>query len=154
MCGVKTRDVVVLVLLVATVLTGATRLARGGRDAYAFTASSARPGFAAAGRLGDLGPHDLIVYTKTEPEPSVRIDLLETRRVRRIVLAEGVGCCELRRESALVELAGDDEAFVEVARLAPGVDLLDHRFTPREARFVRIRGAGAGSLHFQAIDIR
>jgi hypothetical protein len=146
-----------LAVLVATVVStvmGVTVATRSDWERYGFQASSAAEGFVTRGRLGDAGPYELIFHSNVEDGPWMEIDLLRSRTVRRVLVMNGIGCCRHRGVPLVLELAGDDKRFVEVARQDHRFEVWDTSFAPRVARYARIRAIGRTVLHPQAIELR
>lgn len=143
-----------LIVLVVGAL-GAFEAARFPWRSYAFKASSAEAGFVAQGRLSQLQSYNLLFHTTTEDGPWVEIDLFETRTVSRIILRQRADCCKDRGLPMIVEVAGEDKAWVEVGERTVAFDKWDLRFTkPHEARWVRIRSTATTILHLSDIQIR
>ncbi len=149
-------------LLVAGGVTGAmtptlTRLLHGGPwQRYKWTTSSGVPslGFGTSGLLGAHGVRELVFHTATENRPWVSIDLLETRSVHVIEITNREDCCQDRAVPLVIEMAGDDKHFVEVARKKEVFTVWKAEFPTRRARYVRMWVDAQTAFHLQEIVIR
>jgi hypothetical protein len=127
---------------------------------YRFTASSSAYGFASAGVLGTHGSHGLLFHTDFEDNPSVVVDLLETRRIHRVTVVNRSDCCQARCLPLVVEVSPDTDAgsragrFVEVARRADAFTQWDADVGTRRARLVRLRVEARTYFHLEGIEIR
>jgi hypothetical protein len=142
-------------LLCAAAVTAAmtptfVRLARG---RYKWTASSASFDFATSGRLWDHGASGLIFHSAFENAPWVSIDLLRTRSIHVVSIANRDDCCQQRCIPLVIEAAGDDGHFVEVARRKEAFSVWDAEFASRRARYVRLRVEGQTFFHLREIEI-
>jgi hypothetical protein len=142
-----------LVVGVATVVTTPTLLRGGPWEKYRWTASSATEGFSTTGTLGKVGPFQLLFHTEYEEEPWVTIDLVKLRLVHRISIRNREDCCDERCIPLVVELAGDDQRFVEVARRTETFDVWKVEFPARKSRYVRLRVEATTMLHLREIKI-
>ena len=151
-----------LTVAVTVVVVGTTEATRAEWESYTFRASSALPPFAVAGRLAETGPWELVLQTKVERNPWVEIDLVRERVVTRLALVPG----EPRVEAALaaaggephtwvVELAGEDRLFGEVARVEQRVvtERWEVALGNRRARYARLRLLGWSVLFFQTLEL-
>jgi hypothetical protein len=142
-------------LLCAAAVTAAItptfgRLARG---RYKWTASSASFDFATSGRLWDHGASGLIFHSAFENAPWVSIDLLRTRSIHLVSITNRDDCCQQRCVPLVIEAAGDDGHFVEVARRKDAFSVWDAAFASRRARYVRLRVEGQTFFHLREIEI-
>jgi hypothetical protein len=142
-------------LLCAAAVTAAMtptfgRLARG---RYKWTASSASFDFATSGRLWDHGASGLIFHSAFENAPWVSIDLLRTRSIHVVSITNRDDCCQQRCIPLVIEAAGDDGHFVEVARRKDAFSVWDAEFAPRRARYVRLRVEGQTFFHLREVEI-
>jgi hypothetical protein len=143
-------------LLVACALTATlTPLLRGKPpwEKYRWTASSAGFGFPTTGTLGVRGPLDLLFHTTYEDRPSLTVDLLALRSIHSIAITNRGDCCSARCLPLVVEVAGDDGRYVELARRQDVFDTWDVRFPARRARYVRLRVEAATFFHLREIVI-
>jgi hypothetical protein len=142
-----------LVVGVATVVTTPTLLRGGPWERYRWTASSATEGFSTTGTLGKVGPFQLLFHTEHEDEPWVVIDLVKLRLVHSISIRNREDCCDERCIPLVVEVAGDDRQFVEVARRTETFDVWKVEFPARKSRYVRLRVEATTMLHLREIKI-
>ena len=142
-------------LLCAAAVTAAmtptfVHLARG---RYRWIASSASFDFATSGRLWDHGASGLIFHTAFENRPWVSIDLLRTRSIHVVSIANRDDCCQQRCVPLVIEAAGDDGHFVEVARRQDAFSVWDAEFASRRARYIRLRVEGQTFFHLREVEI-
>jgi hypothetical protein len=154
-CSVLRKHVglALLVAGVATVVTAPTLLRGGPWEKYRWTASSATEGFSTTGTLGKVGPFQLLFHTEYEDEPWVVIDLVRLRLVHSISIRNREDCCAERCIPLVVEVAGDDQKFVEVARRTETFDVWKVEFPARKSRYVRLRVEATTMLHLREIKI-
>ena len=142
-----------LVVGVATIVTTPTLLRGGPWEKYRWTASSAAEGFSTTGTLGKVGPFQLLFHTEYEDEPWVVIDLVKLRPVHSISIRNREDCCDERCLPLVIEVAGDDQQFVEVARRTETFDVWKVEFPARKSRYVRLRVEATTMLHLREIKI-
>jgi hypothetical protein len=147
------RGLAALVVGSVAIVMGATVATREPWLDMPFRASSAAAGFSKEGFLGRRGPHGLVVHTDLEIDPWVEIDLLATRPVSRLLFVGHTVCCRQKGVPFEVQVAGEDRAFVTVARRPKRFEFWEARFPSRPARYVRIVGEGRTVLHLQSIEI-
>ncbi len=122
---------------------------------YRWSASSAWGEYATSGRLADHdGSFDLVFHTKEEVDPWVVVDLRSTRTVSEVTVVNRADCCRDRGLPLVMELAGEDERFVEVGVRTVPFDTWHPTFPPRKVRYVRLRAKGKTVLHLRDIQIR
>lgn len=152
-----------LTVAVMVVVVGATEATRADWESYTFRASSAQPPFAVAGRLAETGPWELVLQTKVEDDPWVEIDLMRERVVTRLVLVPGSPLYFAAAAAVLgephtrvVELAGEDRIFREVARVDQErivAGRWEVALGNRRARYARLRLLGRSVLFFQTLEL-
>ena len=149
----KRVGLALLVVGVATVVTTPTLLRGGPWQKYRWTASSAAEGFSTTGTLGKTGPFQLLFHTQYEDGPWIVIDLAKLRLVHSISIRNREDCCDERCIPLVVEVAGDDQQFVEVARQEKTFDDWKVEFPARKSRYVRLRAEATTMLHLREIKI-
>lgn len=149
----KYLGLALLVVGVAAVVTTPTLLRGGTWEKYRWTASSATEGFSTTGTLGKVGPFQLVFHTEYEDRPWVTIDLLKLRQVHSISIRNREDCCDERCLPLVIEVAGDDQQFVEVARQEKTFDDWKVEFPARKSRYVRLRAEATTMLHLREIKI-
>jgi hypothetical protein len=157
------RALAALTVAVMVVVVGTTEATRAEWESYTFRASSALPPFAVAGRLAETGPWELVLQTKVELDPWVEIDLMRERVVTRLVLVPGalrvyaaVTAVRGQPHTRVVELAGEDRIFREVARVEQerlGTERWEVALGERRARYARVRVIGWSVLFFQTLEL-
>jgi len=154
-CSVRRKYVglALLVVGVATVVTTPTLLRGGPWEKYRWTASSATEGFSTTGTLGKVGPFQLLFHTEQEDGPWVVIDLVKLRPVHSISIRNREDCCDERCLPLVIEVAGDDQQFVEVARQEKTFDDWKVELPARKSRYVRLRAEATTMLHLREIKI-
>jgi len=143
--------------IAAAMIPVLARLAHGGPwERYKWTASSAASAysFGTSGLLGAHGAQGLIFHTAFERRPRVTIDLLETRSIHLVELTNRIDCCADRCLPLVVEVAGDDTHFVEVARRNDTFAVWKVEFAARRARYVRLWVDAETAFHLKEIEIR
>ena len=115
---------------------------------------SAESPFEEAGQLGEHGAWELVFHTKREAKPWVEIDLGEAREIRQITLRQRTDCCEDRGLPLVIETAGADRVYEELERRKDPFREWTFTFTPRTARYVRLRSTKRTILHYRDVVIR
>ena len=94
-----------------------------------------------------------MLHTEYEANPWMVIDLLKLRPVHGVSIRNREDCCDERCIPLVVEVAGDDQHFVEVARQGETFDVWKAEFPARQARYVRLRVEATTMLHLREIKI-
>jgi hypothetical protein len=149
----RRRAIAALVVLVTSIIMGAYFASRPWHR-YTFKASSVAPSYREEGPLNLLQAAELVVQTKTENGPWVEVDLQKTRKVGAVVLRNRHDCCQDRGVPMVVELADEDRQWTVVASRNKKFDTWKARFTPTEARYVRIRSTARTAIGLREIQIR
>jgi len=101
------------------------------------------------------GAHTAIFFhTKEEREPWWEVDLGKPHKVGRVEIVNRDDCCVERAAPLVVEVAGDDHKWREVARQKETFRTWEAHFKPVKARFVRLRLAKRGTLHLAQVTVR
>ena len=138
---------IVAVIMVPTLMRG------GPWEKYRWMASSAVDGFSTTGTLGQHGPFQLVFHTNQEAGPWILIDLLKLRTIHSLSIRNREDCCDERCIPLVVEVAGDDQHFVEVARRKDAFDVWKVEFPARQVRYVRLRVEATTIFHLREIVI-
>ena len=116
--------------------------------------ASGQPGFHCASLQPKCGTRlcggarlNIFFHTTTEPSPWIEIDLLEPTSISKVLVVNRDDCCEERAVPLLVEVAGDDRLFTQVARETAAFDEVELTFPPTTARYVRLRVNQHSALH-------
>jgi hypothetical protein len=139
---------IVAVIMVPTLMRG------GPWEKYRWMASSATDGFSTTGTLGQHGQFQLVFHTNQEAGPWILIDLLKLRTIHSLSIRNREDCCDERCIPLVVEVAGDDQHFVEVARRKDTFDVWKVVFPARQVRYVRLRVEATTIFHLREIVIR
>lgn len=122
-------------------------------DKYEWRASSSTKGFASSGFLGQLDAFGLVLHTGYERAPWVEIDLEQVRTIERVIVRQRLDCCQNQGLPMVIELAGEDKQWRQVAEKTTPFDSWVARFSPQTARWVRIRST-AKSTAIQVREVR
>lgn len=145
----------VLIVAVTSLLIFANRRLHPQWKNYRWTASSALPGFALSGTLGEHDwTYDLVFHTLEETSPWVVVDLLSTRSIEDVTVVNRSDCCTERGLPLVLELAGEDRKFVEIGTRTSPFETWRVRFRPQAARYLRLRAKSRTILHFRDVQIR
>lgn len=135
-------------------LAGVWLAACGNRwDDYRWSASSSEFGQPEHGTLDHCASNGLMFHTSLEQDPWVVVDMLELRRVDRIVIENRLDCCQARGLPLVVELAATPGNFVVVAERETPFDTWEVIVEPASVRYLRLRAKGRTYLHLGAIAI-
>jgi hypothetical protein len=144
-----------LIVAVTSLLIFANRRLHPQWENYHWTASSALPGFALSGTLGEHDwTYDLVFHTLEENSPWVVVDLLSTRSIEDVTVVNRSDCCSERGLPLALELAGEDGKFVEIGTRTSPFETWRVTFRPQTARYVRLRAKSRTILHFRDVQIR
>lgn len=121
---------------------------------YRYKVSSTNGDFPAEGLLGETHEFGLVFHTQQEKEPWVEIDLNDTRAISRVTIRHRTDCCTDRGLPLIVETAGDDKKWEEVARRDESFDKWTATFSTRPARYVRLRSTADTVLHFSEVVVK
>ncbi len=145
----------VLIIAVTSELIFANRRLHPQWEHYRWTASSALPGFALSGTLGEHDwTYDLVFHTLEEANPWVVVDLLSTRSIEDVTVVNRSDCCTERGLPLVLELAEEDGKFVEIGTRTSPFETWRVTFRSQKARYVRLRAKGRTILHFRDVQIR
>ena len=144
-----------LIMVATSVLAFAARTLHEPWESFRWKASSAWGHYP----LSDtLGGHDwvsnLIFHTEEEEDPWVVVDLLSTRAIRQVMVVNRVDCCRERALPLVLDLAGEDGNYDEIAERTSLFETWNVTFPERRARYVRLRSKGTTILHLSDIQIR
>jgi hypothetical protein len=117
-----------------------------------FRVSSTSSGWPAC--LANNGCKGLMFHTETEDNPWVEIDLGAPRKVRRVEVINRADCCADRAKPLVAEVSIDRVTWTQVARNDEEFGSWKLDFSPRLARYVRLRSPRHTVLHLQAIAVR
>lgn len=123
-------------------------------DSYPYRLSSAHKGYPDHGYIGRIYAFGLVLHTQQEREPWVEIDLEKERTIRKVTLKNRADCCHERGLPLIVEVAGPDKQWVEVARRNKPFDSWVVEFPERSARWVRLRSTSNTVLHYREIQVK
>jgi hypothetical protein len=155
--GLATRRASLLVIVtlgaIATLLIPIFAYFRYPSDRYEWRASSSTRGYASSGFLGQLDAFALVVHTGYQAEPWVEIDLEKTRTIKRVIVRQRLECCQDQGIPMVIEIAGEDKQWRQVAEKTTSFDSWSARFSPQAARWVRIRST-AKSTAIQLREVR
>ena len=121
---------------------------------YTWFASSAWPGFAHFGKLGDRGPYGLLFHTNEEESPWIVVDLGETRSVKSVRVLNRVDHVSNRGLPLKLELAGDDRNFTTIENRTAPFDEWNVPLAHHKAHYLRLQSQGVTVLHLREIQIR
>lgn len=122
---------------------------------YRFKASSTQGDFPIQGRLGETHEFGLIFHTAEENAPWVEIDLNATRSISQITIRHRTDCCTERGIPLIVEVAGEDKRWEEVAKREERFDKWTARFPEHQVRYVRLRSTAEKTvLHFSDVTFK
>jgi len=147
------RVPLVAVALIALVLgvralTTSPNLAEG----RPFRTSSTWSGWAACEADGSCS--DIIFHTDEQTNPWVEYDLGAPKKVRRIEVKNRSECCHERAVPLVVEISTDRDNWTEVARRDIEFSTWSTSFSPRIARYVRLRVARTTTFHLREVIVR
>jgi hypothetical protein len=148
--GLGLGAIVVLGLITMVVLA---LLPRPAYESFVWRSSSGVAGFGREGKLSDHGVSDLVFHTDQELNPWVMIDMLQQREISQVILKNRADCCPDRGLPMVVEVIGDS-GFAEVGRTAALFDTWKLDFSPRRARYVRIRAESVTVIQLRAVIVR
>ena len=97
--------------------------------------------------------HELVFHTALEDRPWVSIDLLETRWLHGLEILNRTDCCQERAVPLVVEVAGEDGHYAEVARRNETFAVWKPVFDNRRARYIRLWVDARTSFHLEEIRI-
>lgn len=144
---------IVALAAIATLLIPIFAYFRYPSDRYEWRASSSTRGYASSGFLGQLDAFALIVHTGYQAEPWVEIDLEKTRTIKRVIIRQRLECCQDQGIPMVIEIAGEDKQWRQIAEKTTSFDSWSARFSPQAARWVRIRST-AKSTAIQLREVR
>lgn len=143
---------VAAVVLVVLVGGYALRAALRGPNLVAarvFKTSSSLPECSPPNKCGEI-----FFHTQAQDQPWIDFDLGAVKKVRQVELRNRADCCSDRAVPLVVEVSTDDQNWTQVARRDTDFTTWSTSFTPRQARFVRLRVARASSLHLEDVQVR
>ena len=97
---------------------------------------------------------DLLFHTDNESNPWVEFDLGAPKTIHRIEVSNRTDCCGERAVPLLAEVSGDRAHWVEVGRRESEFSSWTAKFSPKTARYVRLRVPRQTVLHFKAVAVR
>jgi hypothetical protein len=96
---------------------------------------------------------DLFFHTKDENGPWVEIDLGQPTQFSRVRVENRRDCCFERAVPLIVEVSNTQDKFKEVSRRTSSFTSWLARFSPVEARYVRVRAPSRTALHLYRVRV-
>jgi hypothetical protein len=92
-------------------------------------------------------------HTQEERNPWIQFDLTKPERVSKVHITNRQDCCGERAVPLLVEVSLDAQSWKVVARRKDEFEEWTAKFTPVNARYVRLRAGRRVMLHFKQVRI-
>jgi hypothetical protein len=115
--------------------------------------SSNYPGFSSAGTKPARPIEGLFFSTNDEDEPWWRLDLEQKINIDSAEIVNRSDCCADRAFPLVLELSADGKKWNEVARRNEPFSTWEPKFSPRKARYVRLRALKRTLLHLRDVRI-
>jgi hypothetical protein len=104
-------------------------------------------------RVVDGDRMNLGFHTVAQGVKSVTIDLQALRRIQRIEVYNRIDCCLDRAVPLTIQVSSDGQSFAPVARRHRRFALWKAKFSPLEARWVRLVHEGDQPFHLSEIEV-
>jgi hypothetical protein len=142
------------IVAVIAVVVGLRALTAGENlvEGKPFRTSSTFSGWAACQADGACA--DLIFHTEEQMNPWVEYDLGAPKKIKRVEVKNRPECCHERAVPLVVEVSTDRNNWTEVARRDIEFSTWTATFSPRIARYVRLRVARTTTFHLKEVIVR
>jgi hypothetical protein len=104
--------------------------------------------------VADPGCQALLFHTDPENNPWVEFDLLGPTKIERIEITNRTDCCAERAIPIVAEVSMDRTNWMPVGRRDTEFAGWTIKFTPRTARYVKLRLVGMKTFHLKKVAIR
>lgn len=157
--GERQRPSRVLLLLAASLAVGALVIgiprfrAAPTWAGFSWRSSTSLDGFPSSGKLGDSRHRELLFHTAQQDRPWLLIDLNTPRKIGRVVVHNRRDCCFERGLPLTVEVGETEQTLKAVGQRSDLYDVWQVEFSPREARYVRVRAESTTYLHLGGVEV-
>jgi hypothetical protein len=107
-----------------------------------------------SGCLQDAGCQSLLFHTEAEQNPWVEFDLGARKKFHRLEVTNRTDCCSERTVPLVVEISDDRATWKEIGRRDTEFTNLILTFSPKTARYLRLRIPRHSTFHLKDVALR
>ncbi len=147
---------VAVLLAVVGIWTSSQRLLSGPNLAAGkpWQASSSYKGFNPAAHVCDGNVTRILFHTNEEENPWFQVDMGVVNQVAVVEITNRTDGYQGRAVPLVVELSTDSRTWTEVARRTDTFNTWKAKFSPRKARYVRVKAQRRTFLHLETVVVR